>query len=70
MDKPTIKIAAALALLVGMGLMTGIACAKATKTPIEGKVSVAVVGPPERYWVDEEGITHYRGYGICDSSQS
>ena len=34
---------------------------KATKIPIAGELTVTVAGPPVRYWVDDEGIEHYRG---------
>lgn len=42
-------------------LVAGYAWAAATETPIEGTMTITVVGNPDRYWVDDEGIEHYRG---------
>ncbi len=48
-------------LLTIVMLITGIAWAKATKTPISGTQTVQSTGTPARLWVDDEGILHYRG---------
>jgi hypothetical protein len=45
-------------------LITGIVWAKATKTPIAGTMSAGGVGSPESYWIDEDGIEHYRGLTV------
>lgn len=61
MKKTRTKILAGVVLLAGVLLITGIAWAKATKTPIEGHMLVIPGTQPEKYWVDDEGIAHYRG---------
>ena len=61
MKKARTKILAGVVLLVAVLLITGIAWAKATKTPISGTQTVQSTGTPVRFWVDDEGIVHYRG---------
>ena len=61
MKKTRTKILAGVVLLAAVLLITGIVWAKATKIPIAGTMTVTMSGPPARYWVDDEGITHYRG---------
>ena len=61
MKKTRTKILAGLVLLAAVVLITGIVWAEATQTPIAGTLTVAMSGPPARYWVDDEGIEHYRG---------
>jgi hypothetical protein len=63
MKKKRTKILAGVVLLAGVMLITAIVWAKATKTPIAGRIQVIPGGPEdaERYWVDDEGIVHYRG---------
>jgi len=60
MKKTRTKILAGTALLMGVVLAAGILCAKATKTPVSGTYSSEIVGPPERQWIDDEGILHIR----------
>jgi len=55
------KILAGVVLLAAVLLITGIVWAKATQTPIAGTETITVTGDPVRFWVDDEGITHYRG---------
>ena len=62
MKKTRTKILDGVVLLAAVLLVTGIVWAEATKTPIAGAQTVQVVGPPERDWVDDEGIEHYRGF--------
>jgi hypothetical protein len=61
MKKTRNRTLAGVVLLAAVLLATGIVWAKATKTPIAGTQSLAVSGAPVRYWVDDEGIAHYRG---------
>ena len=61
MKKTRTKILAGVVLLAAVLLITGIVWAKATKTQISGTQTVEVTGTPERLWVDDEGIVHYRG---------
>ncbi len=61
MKKTRTNILAGVVLLTIVLLITGIAWGKATKTPISGTLTVQMAGPPMRYWVDEQGIAHYRG---------
>ena len=61
MKKTRTQILAGVVLLATVLLITGIAWAKATKTPISGTQTLAVSGDPVRFWVDDEGIIHYRG---------
>ena len=61
MKETRTKILAGVVLLAAVLLITGIAWAKATKTPISGTQTVQSTGAPERLWVDDEGILHYRG---------
>jgi hypothetical protein len=63
MKKATLTLGAGLILLTGWLLVPGIASAQALKTPIEGSwTNCAVLGEPERDWVDEDGIRHIRGW--------
>ncbi len=63
------KILAGVVLLAAVLLITGIVWAKATKTEIEGTQTVQSTGTPVRFWVDDEGIVHYRGlYGVMTFS--
>ncbi len=55
------KILAGVVLLAAVLLITGIVWAKATHTPIAGTNTVTAIGTPVRFWVDDEGIAHYRG---------
>ena len=61
MKKTRTKILAGVVLLAAVLLITGIVWAEATKTSIAGTMTVTVSGDPVRYWVDDQGITHYRG---------
>ena len=61
MKKTRTKILAGVVLLAAVLLITGIVWAKATKTSVAGDLTVIVTGTPVRYWVDDEGIEHYRG---------
>ena len=61
MKKTRTKMLTGMLLLTIVMLITGIAWAKATKTPISGTQTVQSTGTPERLWVDDEGILHYRG---------
>ena len=61
MKKRTLTIAVGLTLMAGLLLITGTASAQAIKTPIEGNwLAPARLWPPEREWVDEDGILHVR----------
>jgi hypothetical protein len=63
MKKATLTLGAGLILLTGWLLVPSIASAQALKTPIEGSwTNCAVLGTPEREWVDEDGIRHVRGW--------
>jgi hypothetical protein len=63
------KILAGVVLLAAVLLITGIVWAKATHTPISGTQTVQSTGTPVRFWVDDEGIVHYRGlYGVMTFS--
>ena len=62
MKKATLTLGAGLILLTGWLLVPGIASAQALQTSIEGShVNCTAFGNPEREWVDEDGITHFRG---------
>lgn len=63
MKKTRTKILAGVVLLAGVMLITGIVWAKATKTPVAGLIQVTPHPPQdaERWWIDDEGILHYRG---------
>jgi hypothetical protein len=50
-----------IAVLACLLLVAGIVWAKATKTQIEGHIQVIPGTYAEKYWVDDEGIVHYRG---------
>ncbi len=67
MKKATLTLGAGLILLTGWLLVPGIASAQALKTPIEGiEATCSFLGEPEREWVDEDGILHFRGQrGTC-----
>jgi hypothetical protein len=60
MKTTKIKILVGVFLLAAVLLITGIAWAKATKSPIMGTLTVQISGPPEKYWEDDEGWGHYR----------
>ena len=61
MKKTRTKIIASVLLLVAVMLITGIAWAKATKTPVTGTTEVLPTGNLEREWIDDNGIWHIRG---------
>ena len=61
MKKTRTNILAGVVLLAAVLLITGIVWGKATKTPIAGAMTVTVSGPPSRYWIDHQGVAHYRG---------
>ncbi len=50
-----------LASMVGILLISGVAWAQATETPIAGRwISCQNLEEPEKLWVDEDGIEHGR----------
>jgi hypothetical protein len=61
MNKTRTKILAGVVLLAAVLLITGIAYAKATKTPVTGTTEVVPRGSAEREWIDDDGILHIRG---------
>jgi hypothetical protein len=61
MKKTRTKILAGVVLLAAVLLITGIAYAKATKTPVTGTADVHPTGIVEREWIDDDGIWHMRG---------
>ena len=61
MKKTRTKILAGVVLLAAVLLITGIVWAEATKTSIAGTMTVQISGPPARFWIDDDVITHYRG---------
>ena len=61
MKKKRTKILAGVVLLAAVLLITGIAWAKATKTPVTGITEVFPRGSAVREWVDDDGIWHVRG---------
>jgi hypothetical protein len=62
MDQRRKVIIAAIAVLTAGLLLTGIAWAKATKTPVTATKLVTPSGlTPTRDWTDEDGIWHVRG---------
>jgi len=63
MMKRVLAIAASLVSLAGMLLLADAASAQAMKTPLEGAWQNCVtLEPPERDWVDEDGIRHVRDF--------
>ena len=54
-------IGVSLASMAGILLVSGVAWAQATETPIEVRVgNCRLFGDPDREWVDDEGIRHIR----------
>jgi hypothetical protein len=54
-------LGASLASMAGILLVSGVAWAQATETPIHGQwLSCGSLAEPERLWVDEDGIEHGR----------
>jgi len=60
MKKTRTKILPLLVLLNATLVVTGIVWAEATHTPISGTQTLTMSGLPARYWIDDEGIAHYR----------
>jgi len=61
MKKKNTTVLQAVAVFASVMLMIGLVEAKATKTSVSGAISIAIAGPAERTWIDEEGIVHRRG---------
>jgi len=55
------SIGVSLAAMTGILLVSGVAWAQATETPIEIRiVNCRLLGGPDREWVDDDGIRHIR----------
>jgi len=57
-------IGVGLASMTGLLLVSSVARAQATETPVSGEVEIGVLTDPGEFWVDDDGVRHRRNAKI------